>query len=207
MQVIAKPLGSRTPRSYEVDKHQRDFIANPACAHFALVVGIAALLAGCSATQQPAGLTPTDVESQVRASLLVWNTADAERIIETPGPGGNFGGAGFGYRTIAHRAGQSREEELSIINRFLDSVEYYRVTVDEVNTMVEHDVGFAWGYFTEDFQLRGRPPETVRVRFTSVLSKGPTGWRQLMFHRDAQPFDNNGTYIPQPTARPPGAGG
>lgn len=182
-------------------------MAYPAYAHFALVVGIAAPLAGCSATEQPGGLTPADVESQVRASLLVWNTADAERIIETPGPGGNFGGAGFGYRTIAHRGGQSREEELSIINRFLDSVEYYRVTVDEVNTMVEHDVGFAWGYFTEDFQLGGRPPETVNVRFTSVLTREQTGWRQLMFHRDAQPFDSNGSYIPQAAVRAPTTGG
>jgi hypothetical protein len=140
------------------------------------------------------------VDQQVRASLTVWNTSDPMRILETPGPGGNFGGFGFGYRTRLHRAGQSREDELAIIRSFLAAVEYYRVTVDEVHAALDGDVGLAWGFFTEDFQVRGRAPENVRVRFTTVLKREAGTWRQIMFHRDAQPFDDSGSYIPAMTA-------
>ena len=151
------------------------------------------LLAPVSSAAQE--VTASQVEAQVRASLLAWNTADPSQIIESPGPGGNYGGAGFGYRTKAQRAFQSRAEELEIINRFLAAVEYYRITIDEVESTVDNGVGLAWGFFTEEFQLKGEEPERVSVRFTTVLRRDASGWHQIMFHRDAQPFDDNGSYI------------
>lgn len=140
------------------------------------------------------GITPSDVEQQVRASLSVWNTRDPKTIVETPGPGGNRG-FGFGYRTRAPRA-DSREDELAVIRGFLASAEYYRATLDEIHTAVDKDIGLAWGFFTEEFHVRGRAPEKVRVRFTTVLKREAGTWRQLLFHRDAQPFDDKGNYIP-----------
>jgi len=141
------------------------------------------------------GITQSDVEQQVRASLSVWNTGDPMRIVETPGPGGNRG-SGFGYRTRAPRAGQSREDEMAVIRTFLASAEYYRATLDEIHTAVDGDIGLAWGFFTEQFHVRGRAPEKVRIRFTTVLKREAGTWRQLLFHRDAQPFDDKGNYIP-----------
>ena len=79
---------------------------------------------------------------------------------------------------------------------FLASVEYYRVTAYEVHTAVDGDLGLAWGFFTEEFHVRGRVPEKVGVRFTTALKREAGTWRQLLFHRDAQPFGDDGSYIP-----------
>jgi len=177
--------------------------------HRFLVVGtgvsvvIASMLFGIPARVVWAqGITPSDVEQQVRASLSVWNTDDPIRIVDTPGPGNNRG-SGFGYRTRTPRAGhtreeaeQSREDELAVARTFLASVEYYRATLDEIHTAVDGDIGLAWGFFTEKFLVRGRAPEKVRVRFTTALKREAGRWRQLLFHRDAQPFDEKGHYIP-----------
>ena len=57
------------------------------------------------------------------------------------------------------------------------------------------------GVFTEDFQEKGRPPEYARVRFSSTLSKEARGWQVLMFHRDIQPFEEDGTYPRELTLR------
>ena len=160
-----------------------------------IAVFIASMIIPTSAQMACAqGITPSDVEQQVRASLSVWDTGDSSKIMEIPGPGGNYGGFGFGYRTKASRA-MSLEEEKEIIDRFLASVEYYRITEDEMQTAVDGDIGLAWGIFTEEFHVRGRTPEKVSVRFTVVLKKEAGSWRQLLFHRDTQPFDDDGSYI------------
>lgn len=169
------------------------------CAFSNLATVLLLLAPAPAATQE---ITAAQVEAQVRASLLAWNTGDPSRIIETPGPGGNYGGAGFGYRTKPHRAFQSRIEELGIIKRFLDAVEYYRITIDEIESTVDSGVGLAWGFFTEEFRLKGEKPERVSVRFTTVLRRDASGWRQIMFHRDAQTFDENGSYIPRRGSAP-----
>ena len=146
------------------------------------------------------GITPSDVEQQVRASLSAWNYGDPTEIVGTPGPGvSGEGGVGFGYRSEAARR-RSVEEQLAIVRGFLASAEYCRVTVNEVYTAVDGDVGLAWGVFTEEFHVRGRAPEKVRVRFTSTFKREAGRWRQLLFHRDAQPFDDKGKYIPSVTA-------
>ena len=75
-------------------------------------------------------------------------------------------------------------------------MDYYRVTVDELHTDVVGDVGMAWGFYTEEFQLKGRAPERVRARFSNAWKRDPSGWHLLTYHRDAQPFDSSGRYMP-----------
>lgn len=135
------------------------------------------------------GITPSDVEQQVRASLAAWNAGDLDRIVDTPGLSNNDG-IGFGWRTKDPRVGESREYQLETIRPFFATVEYYRITDEEIHTAVDGDVGLAWGFFTEDFQVRGRAPEKIRVRFTTVFKREGGRLRQILFHRDAQSFDD-----------------
>ncbi len=141
------------------------------------------------------GITASDVEQAIRANFAAWNSGDIVRIAESDPQ------AGFGYRTRAPRAGLSKEDRLAGVRRFLASMEYFRIELDEIHTAVDGDVGLAWGFFTEDFQVRGRAPEKVRVRFTTTLRRDKAGWRNLLYHRDAQPFDEKGNYIPTPATR------
>lgn len=139
-------------------------------------------------------ITPTDVEQEYRAAISAWNARDVVKIMDTAGASGGFG---FGFRTRAFRdASELKENEMAMIRRFLSSLEYFRITLDEVHAAVDGDVGFAWGFQTEEFQVQGRPPEKVRVRFTTTLKREAGRWRQLLHHRDAQPFDDGGNYIP-----------
>jgi hypothetical protein len=135
------------------------------------------------------GITPSDVEQQVRASLAAWNAGDLDRIVDTPGLSNNPG-TGFGWRTRDPRVGESREHQLQTIRPFFASVEYYRITEEEIHTAVDGGVGLAWGFFTEDFHVRGRAPEKIRVRFTTVFKREGGSLRQILFHRDAQSFDD-----------------
>ena len=135
------------------------------------------------------GITPSDVEQQVRASLAAWNAGDLDRIVDTPGLSNNVG-IGFGWRTRDPRVGESREYQLETIRPFFAAVEYYRITDEEIHTAVDGDVGLAWGFFTEDFQVRDRAPEKIRVRFTTVFKREEGRLRQILFHRDAQSFDD-----------------
>ena len=48
--------------------------------------------------------------------------------------------------------------------------------------------------YIEEFQEKGRPPERARVRFSKVLTKGARGWQVLLYHRDIQPFNDDGSY-------------
>jgi hypothetical protein len=46
--------------------------------------------------------------------------------------------------------------------------------------------------FVEEFQVKGGSPERARVRFSKVLTNGPAGWKVLLYHRDIQPFLDDG---------------
>ena len=56
------------------------------------------------------------------------------------------------------------------------------------------EIGLAWGVYIEAFQEQGHPPERARVRFSKVLTKGPHGWQVVLYHRDIQPFTEDGRY-------------
>ena len=139
------------------------------------------------------GITPSDVEQYIRAVIAAEDSGDIARIIEVLGNGQ----VGFGWRTRDPRANSSGDR-LSQFRAFLASMEHYRITLDEIHAAVDGDVGLAWGFFTEEFQVRERASERVRVRFTTTIKRDKAGWRQLLYHRDAQPFDQKGNYIPLP---------
>jgi hypothetical protein len=85
-------------------------------------------------------------------------------------------------------------------------MEYYRIRLDELHTSVDGDIGLVWGVHTEEFQIRGRTPEAIRVRFTNALRWDGQTWRNLLMHRDAQVFDASGRYIPRPSEAPRAGG-
>jgi hypothetical protein len=107
-------------------------------------------------------------------------------------------GAGFGFRSFAARRPSSGESAAQTMKLMETMMEYFRLHLDEVHTQVDGDVGLAWGVHTEVFKIRGQPAESVRVRFTNTLRWNGTTWKNLLFHRDAQAFDETGRYIRKP---------
>jgi ketosteroid isomerase-like protein len=75
-------------------------------------------------------------------------------------------------------------------------MKYYRISIDELQTDVSGDVGLAWGVHKEEFQVKGRRAEKVRIRFTMTFRYVGQRWRTLLYHRDIQQFHEDGTYIP-----------
>jgi hypothetical protein len=141
-----------------------------------------------------------EAESLIRAQYAAWNAGDLKAILETNGHGFT---TGFGFRTLAPRGDEAFSDTAvaQAVEAFLASVAYYRLSIDELHTRAFGNVLVAWGFHTEDFQVRGRAPEIVRVRFSATLMKTPGGWRGLIGHRDAQPFDEHGQYLPAVAAR------
>jgi hypothetical protein len=119
---------------------------------------------------------------------------DTQAIREVWGQLG-FAGAGYGFRTIAARGGDSVPTSVPPIGQLMAAMEYYRVRLDELHTQVIDGIGLAWGVHTEEFKPRGQPAEVVTVRFTNTLRWDGTRWSNLLYHRDAQVFDANGRYI------------
>ena len=76
-------------------------------------------------------------------------------------------------------------------------MEVWEVTLDELHTDVVGEIGLVWGAYTEEFKINGEPPEILRVRFTNTLRWNGQGWENLLYHRDAQLFDEDGAYIPR----------
>jgi hypothetical protein len=109
-----------------------------------------------------------------------------------------WSGVGFGFRTFAAREAASEEAFGQQLSGFAAMMEYYRIRLDELHTSVDGDIGLVWGVHTEEFQIRGRTPEAIRVRFTNALRWDGQTWRNLLMHRDAQVFDASGRYIPPP---------
>lgn len=105
-----------------------------------------------------------------------------------------WSGVGYGFRTHAAR----QPSAVPSMEAFGSAMDYFRITLDELHTEVVGDIGLAWGMHTEEFRVRGQPPETVRVRFTNTLRWHGARWRNLLYHRDAQVFDAAGRYIRAP---------
>ena len=103
------------------------------------------------------------------------------------------GGVGYGFRTLQVREG---------VPDSTPSMEYWRVTLDELHTSVVGSTGLAWGVHTEEFKVKGQPPETARVRFTNTLRWNGQRWENLLYHRDAQVFGEDGTYVKGDGMRP-----
>lgn len=136
-------------------------------------------------------ITNEDVARVVREWIEVGNAMDFQRQSEL-----EPAAFGFGYRTVAVRqtSGQSGQELRAAFERWKESLASYRLELDTVETAVFGDVGLAWGWYTEDFQHKGQPPERARVRFTKTLLRDADGWKVILYHRDIQPFEADGRY-------------
>ena len=99
-----------------------------------------------------------------------------------------------GFRTFQARRDTAPPDSTQTPQTLLANMEYWRVTLDELHTSVVGEVGLAWGVYTEEFKAEGQPPATVRVRFTNALRRHGQGWENLLYHRDAQQFGENGEY-------------
>lgn len=137
------------------------------------------------------------VEEELRRVGVInfdaWNNRDIDALVD--------GGwtRGFGFRTLAPRTEASYTPEMvrEILLRFFDSVDYYRVTPGESTVVVDGVIGLIWGFHMEEIKHKGRPPERYRVRSSATLKRDALGnWRTILSHRDIQPFDKEGRYIP-----------
>ena len=128
-----------------------------------------------------------EIVESVRKGLAAWESKDVATAVAL---GADIKG-GFGWRNYAWRDQPYRAE---MVAGFLDNLEYYGVELNDIHAWSEGEIGIAWGTFTESFKHKGQPPEKVRVRFTSTHKKDSRGWHDIMYHRDIQPFNENGKY-------------
>lgn len=141
-------------------------------------------------------ITSAEIEEQVIQQLDAFANADYQLIAAKE----YAQGPGFGFRA---RTAGSDSENLTIamlenaMKAFFDTLEYYNINVEEIQTAVHGDTGIAWGVHIEDFQVKGREPETHRVRFSYTFRRNEAGELfAILAHRDIQEFDENGQYIP-----------
>ena len=136
-------------------------------------------------------ITKEEVAEAVRAWCHAWHTRDIETLLVMEAPSFGFGFRPFTPRdhVIAGEAGRSEKFE-----RFFGRMDAYSLVPEDVETAVVGEVGLAWGTFLEMWQDKGQPPEQARVRFSKVLTRGAQGWQVLLYHRDIQPFADDGRY-------------
>jgi hypothetical protein len=153
------------------------------------------LLLLCSdfAIAQEADLLKQDLKDYFIKQTDAWTHHDINAI--DPGDVNR----GFGYRSMALRTSDNRPQDNSKqrLEAFFKTMKYFRVEPGEFHVEVEGNIGLIWGIFIENFQIVGKPPERVRVRFSTTYRRAENGrWIPLMGHRDIQPFDESGQYIP-----------
>jgi hypothetical protein len=155
------------------------------------------LLFGCSTS------AAEELEASLRQHVEAYYAAFDERRAEDIDP--NEFNRGFGFRTFAARSPGSLIPESikdwgmkKLLAVSFNQYEHYAAYIEEMNVEVVGDVGLVWGYHIEDFKLNDQPAEKVRVRFSATYKLEGKAWRPLISHRDIQPFDEEGDYIPKP---------
>ena len=136
-------------------------------------------------------ITKEEVAEAVRAWCTACHTRDIQTMIAM-----DARTVGFGFRTLVRRdnAVQGEGALVQVLEQFFGQLDYYRLELKDLQTSVSGDIGLAWGVYIEEFQEKGCPPERARVRFSKVLTKGARGWQVLLYHRDIQPFNEDGSY-------------
>jgi ketosteroid isomerase-like protein len=137
-------------------------------------------------------MTKEDVADAVRAWGQAWHTRDMQTITVMEAQAVGFGFRPFAWRD--HIANARHEARDRLLERFFSQKESYSLVLEDFETAVVGEVGLAWGTFLETWQDKGQPPEQARVRFSKVLTKGARGWQVLLYHRDIQPFADDGRY-------------
>lgn len=136
-------------------------------------------------------ITKEEVAQAVREWASTFDSRDYERLWQF-----ECESVGFGYRSTDARpmAGLGRELYLQVHDGFFSTFERYHLEFESLETAVVDGFGLAWGCYIEDFQHKGMAPERARVRFTQTMRKDESGWKILLFHRDIQPFGEDGRY-------------
>lgn len=106
-----------------------------------------------------------------------------------------WSGTGYGFRTFAARKAAPGASTEKGIQSFASIMDYFTIRLDELHSSIVGDIGLVWGVHTEEFKVKGQPAETVRVRFTNTLKWDGRSWKNLLYHRDAQVFDDRGRYV------------
>jgi hypothetical protein len=106
-----------------------------------------------------------------------------------------WSGIGYGFRTLSARKPAPDASMDQGIASFASTMDYFSIRLDDLQASVVGDIGLVWGVHTEEFRMKGREPETVRVRFTNTLRWDGRSWKNLLYHRDAQVFDDRGWYV------------
>ena len=136
-------------------------------------------------------ITPEDVADAVRQWCTAWHTRDIPTILAMEAQAG-----GYGFRPLARRdhAARTEAEYRQNLERFFGQMASYSLQPEDIQTSVIGEIGLAWGVYLEAFQEQEHPPERARVRFSKVLTRGPRGWQVVLYHRDIQPFTEDGRY-------------
>ena len=145
-------------------------------------------------------ITEEEVVEAVRGWCAAWHSRDLKAILAFEARA-----CGFGFRPLARRdhAAQGQAAYSEMVQQFFGRMLYYRLELQDIGTSVTGDTGLAWGTYVEEFQEKGQPPERACVRFSKVLAKGSDGWQVLLYHRDVQPFNEDGRYSRALTAVAP----
>jgi hypothetical protein len=133
-----------------------------------------------------------EVRALLERSRTAWENRDVDELIAV-GEGAGFGWRARDARLPLRDASPERSDALQAV---LNAYEYNRIVDLDADITVEGDTAIIWGFFTEEFKIKGREPEVVRVRFTRIARKRDGAWTYAWGHRDNQSFDGNGRYIP-----------
>lgn len=117
-----------------------------------------------------------------------YNSKDVDFILNSLS--GNIGE--FGCASSAWRDQKPSAEGLT---RWFDSFDYLKVTINELHTWSQGETGIAWGIYTQDFKHKEQPPERMRIRITATFIKTGGEWQPIIRHSDAQPFNEDGSYL------------
>lgn len=139
-------------------------------------------------------ITKEEVAEAVQRWFAAWNSKDITIIAAMEARAVGLGWRAFSSRERDYVARGGEAGVFQRRERLFGRMDNFRLELEDLQTAVAGDVGLAWGVFIEEFQEKGQPPERARVRFSKVLTKGATDWQILFFHRDIQPFDEEGRY-------------
>jgi hypothetical protein len=129
-----------------------------------------------------------EIADKFKKSIEILNSGDIDAILADQDV--NLIG-GFGWRARDWRNGVGDEKGTRM---FLEYIEEYYRELNELHTWSKGNTGLAWGVLTENYTMKGQPPEKALIRFTLTMMKDSDGWHDIMYHRDIQPFSENGIY-------------
>ncbi len=135
-------------------------------------------------------ITADEVAQATRDWLGAFSLGELERAFSIESTSFGYGFRNRQWRDIA-AAGDAYGRA---IGQWFEGLSHYSLQFEELHSRVAGDTGFAWGVYVEETEAPGHPRERARVRFSHALQKDESGWHVLMFHRDIQPFEEDGRY-------------